>query len=103
VAVGPLLLYTAVQCSLRYTTLEEQRGPQKITEVSADSIMPEDTWGSTTFDNRIKPPLQLRRFQSYSVFPGGFPQGCNIRYTSARSWVEDEGVAHLNNLESLTS
>jgi hypothetical protein len=49
VAVGPLLLYTAVQCSIRYTTLDEQRGPQKVTEVGADS-MPGDAWGITTFD-----------------------------------------------------
>jgi hypothetical protein len=49
VAVGPLLLCTAVQCAIRCTTLDEQRGPQKITEVGADS-MPDDTWGITTFD-----------------------------------------------------
>jgi hypothetical protein len=49
VAVGPLLLYTAVQCSIRYTTLDEQRGPQKVTEVGAGS-MPGNTWGITTCD-----------------------------------------------------
>jgi hypothetical protein len=48
VAVGALLLYTPVQCAIRYTTLDEQRGPQKVTQRGVDS-MPGDTWKITTF------------------------------------------------------